>query len=787
MSTPSPFPDRIPQPVEHDPGAVVENLYPDHDRLNGDDPSYVIDRDGARRTTTYLHERLTPEGPRTRIGILSAARTILLPRRVAAGTREVTRYHRRKGEWYVRPLVAGAVVLGSLAVANAAGNAEALWQLIHPPHSIIRVIHRTEEVPGRTTTVHEDVQTSDTVGSTVISQTAHGEIGTFNRRVRGLERRGWLPLKLTFIGRTSPEWGTIASITDGNNADNRRLGTDRAMTVEGATEQALHGNPASEAPYVIEPRDYPLRPATEQRLEAEAVSDGYGNILDAITAVDSGEHVPRHLASEIKQYFTSKRGVEVIAKMELPGKMHKVLKTIKEHIPAHKRVGWGFYGFIPLPPIPKFRRDREQRERRRWAWQPYPIGRPKIIKETEETAWIRVRKEALQADRTLVRHPWAYDRKTEHLLKDGMHADRIQQVMRADWQTADGEQRDMRLMFVDHTPDEETAAAYGRFLESLAAAHEKTGVADKLTGIFIFPRSSAGVAHSDPRKIALGIDNQVPDEDVIGEFIGVMKQAELHVRTDLTGDELIADLARRNGPLWTIFHEAAGHGTDVDDELFVLQPVHVRGIANAHILDRDHMRHRMGPLFPFLAQLPVGQPRPGTVPPTFEVTYQVPDGQGRLVTETVSVPAGDPRLSHAQRNSVYIQGHHNTEYGGGSDLESYAETAASVAAGIPTEFSHGGGDVPRRLTDAGEVADFADGFRADRRAERLVAEALGAEPGTFPLRWVTPPQVTIHRMPPQFDSLLRDQMARARSQTTPTPDEMVAILARVSRHRSAKK
>ena len=116
------------------------------------------------------------------------------------------------------------------------------------------------------------------------------------------------------------------------------------------------------------------------------------------------------------------------------------------------------------------------------AWKFVPgkeLMIPKILKTPRDMVWVRLRPEALQDDGTLVDMPWAYTRKYEHLMRDG----RIADILRGRFKNTAGEDKELRIMFVDKSPATKTVEAFEGLIRQFSAMRGGE-LADKITGIF---------------------------------------------------------------------------------------------------------------------------------------------------------------------------------------------------------------------------------------------------------------------------------------------------------------
>jgi len=768
------------QPLDHQPDALVENIYP----LAGTED--VPDLESQDVTGEHLIDRFTPEeGPRSRVVLAESGRTMPGIRRAPAGFKRVTRLGLSK-EWLVTPRAALATVLGSMALFNGVGNFKSIEEgTAYVGHGIYRTFvpvgsttaerHERVVTPGHTARITVNMGAGNRVGSTRVDEQV---VKSFLGRVDKARREGARISEVSVTGNTSDEWADDATIGQ-KNPDNTRLGEARAK----AAAEALEAD-GLKAKIKESEREHVLTGHQKSRLLREARADGYPTIKAAIEAVDDHETVPKSLSAKIKRFFTGKRnrGVSLSATVQYPGKNTISTKTEEVTVPGKDQApdvptpGWNW--FIPMIPIRRFRRYSKIKPASRWQFTPsMPIMRPEVIHEDQEHVWLRLRPEAVKEDGTLVDHPWAYTRKYEHLLRDG----RIADVLRADYKTAGGDEKSIRVMFVDERPSEETVKAFSGLLEKFAGM-EDGKIADRISGIFVYASENAGTAHNNPKRIAMGIDKQ-SSENVLGTYTPVLDLVELHIPTSLDPEQLAAMFTTFNGPAWVAAHEIAGHGTDETDAQLRLRRVRARGIPQAHVIDGESHADRMGLLEGVLDELEPGH-NGEERPRCFDITYPVIDNNGRQVTVQAQVLEGDPRLAHATESTIV--GHQPTQYASTNTAEHYAETAAAVTTGITIPYDEAEVGVPQLQTDDGQPAAFEAGYRPDTRGQHLFTDAVGGVEGTFPIQLSELPDTHILRVDPADDPLLKTELNRARRLRSLRPEQMVAILARVAhRRRSA--
>ena len=780
MSQPNPNSIQlVPLPAEINPPDLVENTFnkaPVVDKA-------TLDTVSKQRMEDYLVDRFNPDdGPNYRTIYIPTGRTTPRITRIPNGYKDVTRY-RRTGEWLVSPKLAAAVIAGSLALANAAPASEAVENIVHDTsHGIYRLFHpvksTTETIvgPGKTIIIKMDAAADSKVGSVDVDRDT---LDAFAAQVGDAVGQG-ATVSVTETSRTSDDWASKGdSSISTTDAENQALGIERQNAAD-TILQELGIKTAGSITVVKATAEKLTQPDLKASLLAEAKANGYPSIIKVIDAVDAGKEVKPSLALGIRDQFTGKgnRGISLEARVEMPGQAitHNNIIPGKDNPPKHEPVNWRLL-FIPLIPIPRLRRSLEVREKTKLKVIPStPVYRPEIVREDIEHAWVRIRPEAKQDDGTLLHAPWAYTRKYEDLLRDG----RIADVLRGDYINQDGENKSIRVLFIDKSPSDQKVEAFEKLLKSFASMG-KDDVANNITNISVFPSENAGTSHANPKLIGLGIDKQ-SDTNILGTCTPIMELVELHMPSTWDEDELTALFQDFDGPGWTAAHEVAGHGTDITEGSRLLQPVHTSGIPNAHIIRGETWAEHMSPMQKLLKNIPRFNFM-HSKPDLFDITYRVADSEGQIKTVSARVEETDPRFGHAA--TAAIVGRKPTRYAGENVLEHYAETAAAVTTGIPIPFTEARVKIVTSINDDGTAAVQALGYQPDLRGQKQYTDTVGGIEGALPIAFENPRTVNFTFTKPDNDRLLRYHLIRARSSEILPPERMIAILARVL-GRSAK-
>lgn len=776
--------ETIPQPVYREPGAVVENVF----ALPG--AGDLADPESQDTTGLYLYDRLHPQKTsETRVVLTPSGYSIPQIKRVTVDYHDVSRF-RRSDEWLITPKTALVWTLGSAAIFNVIGNYDTLTGAADlASHKVYRVFNPVEDkitfttsrirTPGFPAIIESTGSSSSQVGATDINPLA---INNFVNKVTQVERKGGKLTSISIAGNVSDEWGNDDSIGI-KDQQNQQLARARATA---AAEALSHrGITIPAAQLKTKTNEHVISTAEKQNLKAEAQKAGYGSISEALVADAKGQVKDLPLSARLKSLFSSSknRGVTMSATINYPGKdvfttkKTKHVEKGKDNAPSIPKPD--FELFVPILPIHKRERYTKVKALRQWQFTPSaPILRPEVISQDNDLAWVRIRPEAVKEDGSLVENPWAYTRKYEHLLRDN----RIVDLIRADFTTTSGEEKSLRMMFVDKSPADYTVEQFEGLLKKFAAM-EDGKLGSRVSGIFVYPTENTGVEHNDPRRVAMGIDEQ-DNENILGTFTYALDLVELHMPASWDEAELKSLFNDFNGPAWTTAHEVAGHGTDESDSPLRLRRVVARGVPNAHVIDGNPRALKMKSLDSVLRNLTNRRRTANTAPLMFDITYPVTDKSGRTVTVAAQVTENDARLAHAVTSTII--GHKPTRYAGSNASENYAETAAAVTTGMPILYDEAGVSVASLPTDDGHRADFATGYHPDARAQRVFTKSVGAIEGLLPVSFLNPPEVKISHINPANDSVIRQELIRTRKIRSLRPEQMTAILARVTQSKRSK-
>ena len=746
--------------VHNDPTGTVENIY----RRNVETlrtmggAAAPLDVESHSRMEQYLDQRMHPNPE-----ITVAREPVMITHEEWVSRKTWPRFN----GWFApfSPRVAAVVMLGSAAVLNLGGNADNLrslganiWHALSPRAPIVI----THEVPGllQTTTTTFDADIDTTMAQDKISVDPTDVSSVVDRLQDALDSDGSVYISGKVSGEASDE--LRGDETDSTLAApdfyNQELAAARAEVVAAAVEAeaaerglpSLNLTPESNTEHIL---------TDEQKnwLEAAALEAGYASGVDAINAVADGAEISGELGEFIAEHFTDTRGATVKFDITTIATTPGDATTVTEEIPnpwPSEPYDVRFLWFAPWPVIPKIKRGIKQVK--------------KTIKETVSkvtvgiSEWMRIYKEGIETapdedgiERTYLReYPWQWTRKFQHLLRD----DRIEQILRGDYEDSEGKKQTLRVMFVDHEPTPETVKEFEKMLTN-ASLVQGGKLAGRISAIFVYPSDSAGrdgepgnsfspaEPHKNPKQIALGIDTQRL-ANTLGTTTPMLELIEMHMPTNPTQEELTGF----NSAMHTLAHELVGHASDIKDGRIILDWVIGQGVT------------------PSLGRLAAR-------------SAWADRGQGVL--------SGYPDLDDNERLIVFHDGrlasHLPTRYSGAGTPEAYAESAAAVSTGMEIPLS----EVSAELAN-GHEGPMPDGYRVAEPIEQMVQDELGAERAPFELRFTAEPNIKFTLTDVESDPLLgteydpRDFVTdaglaeRARWREVPDPADMYEVRTSVT-------
>lgn len=729
--------------VHNDPATLVERMYRQQYGVEG-----PFDATSHYNMEQYLESRLTPQEVHVSTGVVSIAHTEMTA---------VPGQLRRDG-WLLRPRDAGLITVAGLLAINAVANVanldtsmrdlgDELQQFTYDISQLFAAPEQPQivvQTPTETLVFEKIDANGSTLSASGEVQVNPADISGFLDKVETSIDGGAEMLSLAITGSASDEidgqWTLGAP-----DALNQTLSQGRADAGwQELNKQAQERGLVLPEPTITAAEDI-LAPDVKTQLDALAQQAGYENGFAAIVAHDNGEPMDETLASYIYAKVTAERNYIIAAEMQLalppppPPEIEQPRPEVSPERPDNpeREYDWTFLPFL-VPPIPRLRRET--------LLEPRTVI-TEVPVDFEHQTWVKVYPESLERakdqdgifrDHLVGPFSWAATRKGDHLLRD----ERIQHVLRAEYQNEDGDEKALRVMFVDHRPTAATVTAFQALLED-ASLMQDGGLADKFTAIMVFPSENAGLAHQDPKRIGLGVDKQ--DEGyVLGITMPLLKLIEMHMPTEPT----VKYLESFNGAVRTFAHELHGHGTDVIDDRIILDQVvgqttdslggfvsrsAWRGVAGAEIANHISLNNRDK------------EQQPLTFVDTAGVEISEVDTDTLAGTNLVRLSNGRP-----------------TKYGDDQG-EGYAEAAAALVTGAPIPFAQ---------------ADLAidGGYRISEQLEQAVQQNVGAHVVPFALEFATEPKVIFYEGSVASDPGLEKVIAHAKATPVPRPDQMYDIL-----------
>jgi hypothetical protein len=728
-----PVPEELIEPAAIIPDATTERVYP-RPGVKDAEGEPVPDFTSHHDFTEYAKSRFDP--PKVVNGV-----------ELITYNRYVPRHRLEREGWIMSPKVAAWATIGLFALTNVVGNARNFanlgadaWDsakdtISHLLHRKPHTVEVSTKVPGHKVVLDDNF--NEQVNSSAPNA---ADVQTVLDQIRGHRANGDKLTNITVTGSASDEWGPQASSLGHSNAGNGNLQHGRAGDFADALTGGASQNGDTLPDIAISGQEDILDQAAIDHLRSEAAKH-HISLDEAIAMFDNnpGKLDPA-LRSELQAALGDKRSVHVHAEFQTPDKWEHHSVPAEHHKPEHRDYDWDLYWSIPVPFIPRLRR----------------VGYTDVVSETwprpaaeEDEAWVELYKEALKEDGSLVGGSWAWTRKYQQLARE----DRIDYVLKHGYKDHDGLWQELRVLFVDHDPTEETIDAFKQLLTNTS---EMRGgrIPEGLSAIAVFPRSQAGNEEGhDPADIALDIDKQDP-HNVFGVATPALGLVEMHMPEEPTQEELDGYCGVR----WVFAHEVAGHWTSTLEEPAQLTPVGPTQVR--HYVSSNPWAD----VVPAAVEALPGSDAEGDR--QLRVTRQIATRSGKLITREEVVNQDSDRLEEAQE--VSLLGRKPTRYSAEHPLELFAEVAANYVTGIEIPYREAGMEVTPL------DADLAQGYHADPRLHEMVMSrtgfnrngALEAHDSEFTFTEATD------------DPVLRAMIARARR--TPMPHDRITILAKTT-------
>lgn len=564
------------------------------------------------------------------------------------------------------------------------------------------------------------------------------------------QSKGNTVTKITIFAGSSDEWGPDESTLQVPNEQNDALDDRRANDAANELRNQLEAAGLDVPEIEITTAEGILSADEVAGLKA-AASHHNISLEDAIRIYNQGGKLPKDLQNLLQTKLGDARSVVIRVEIQEPDQTVTRMVTVNETAPEDKDHDYALYWGLPLPFFPRLR--REDYLKAGYATWLRPGAKP-------DERWVELYKEAMQEDGTLPRDAWRYTRKYQLLARE----DRIDYVLSHNYTDADGEERDMRVMFVDHDPTEETVEMYKQLLTAVSQMRDGK-VAERWSAITVFPRAQVGTHTSpgragddyphNPADIGLDIDKQDP-RNVLGVAMPALGLTEVHMPENPTEAELHDYL----GALWVASHEFAGHATDTTGEPITLIPT---GPAIfRHYRTTNVWADTAQTQFAALPDVDAPGAR------ELDVTWRVatPDNDIITLTDHVSTEDGNHPILGVS-HSAELQGRKPNSYSGSSPAELYAEAAGQLVSGAMIPYSEAGLNVTAR------DPRLARGYGVGTELRNMFIERTGWDPAT-------PIQVNDDAFALTLatdDPMLRPWIDEARR--TPMPNDRITILAGV--------
>lgn len=407
---------------------------------------------------------------------------------------------------------------------------------------------------------------------------------------------------------------------------------------------------------------------------------------------------------------------------------------------------------FPIIPLPRLRRYLKRK---------FKTTKVNIAEEVRDPAVLKLYPEARseEDENVLKKHTWMYTRLYQVLMRE----DRIKQVLTHSFDDDDEKRQNVRVMFIDHEPTDETVELYRTQLDRMAL-FQGGKVPEHLSTIAVFPTGNTGKSPDNPKRIGLGIDTQYAS-GTLGVAIPALNLSEAHMSPNPTEEEV----NRMMGVLWVDSHENGGHFTDTDKQPTTIRPI-----------DGTDMYAASNPWLDTLEKFRASHPALHEVPVedlVFRIERRVTDAKGQVIPLVDYVDYRDPRIHESQR--VELVNAAPTMYSAGEG-ELHAEVAGQVLSGIPIPFSEA---IPRsHIPQTGGPGNFAEGYVVSSELLEGYAEHLGATLVDRELTWPEDYRakrqastvVTLTR--PEDDPFMAEAMKFARERAWPSEEELIKIL-----------
>lgn len=726
-----------------EPRHIVERVY----ELPGLDPYEPAQLDVAThdRHTKYLKKRFRGKDPGSD-GFYQVVPQIDVVRRPEYKGPFFTRRQRRRIAWGTLGLT-----LGLNADINAGSALQDLREKVaEAEHGIERLLPQgthmeTLTIPGQRTDTNHSFQMESGAATP-----DPADVDQVIADIKGQRAEGNKIVSLTIKGQSSDEWGTRASLgvpetKPGQNGD---LAKTRAHNFRAGVETKAKET-QTDLPPITEQSSQSILSKADIAAIDQALAEGHTSFEDALTAnkVKNGR-LSTKLRKVFAEKFTKFRRVQTDLITQAPDTV-KTFKVVNDPPPPpedkkhpYKLNLWPLLGLLaagtPRIGLKDILKIREKEE--------YVPGR------VPDLTWVKLYPEALHEDGDkLNEYPFLQTRKGQELIRD----ERVQGCYNFEYNDNDGDRQTVKMLFVDHVPTSETLGRFSHTLISLSHMEEgKTG--EKINTIVVYPSENAGWEHQDPKKVGLGIDEQMHGA-VVGIATPLLKTIEVHMPPDPSEDHLKSF----DGVVATLAHESAGHFTQVKNDPIKIRPVG-KPKAREYVSENPWTEAGEKEYLTTPALHDPGEKQ-------FLIRYAATDLDGQPVELEEVVGENSPLLKIA--TSARILDRMPTGYSAAGPREFDAEVAAQVVTGIPVPYEEALVTVP-------DVGNFAKGYGIDPKQRDTYADRVGVKVNDKGVIWNQDRNNTISYYGSIYDDPDIGELARATHDTPlPPEDQLITILA----------
>ena len=277
-------------------------------------------------------------------------------------------------------------------------------------------------------------------------------------------------------GDASADWGNDRDLIL-DNPGNLDLGMKRAQAEADELTDELGRNGIGVASAQISAAEHNLTKAQYDEVLAAAKDAGFKTASEAVRASDHGRTLTGKIKNLVETYVTKKRGTTVIVEIsrddiKLGPEKEVIVPGPKP--PEHPHRDFKDFNFQAWPLLllaglipQKFGLAKRLVPKTRKETVEFEFGDPVWFKLYKEGVVDFKTKDGEPAEAGLTKDAVFWTRKYQDLLRD----DRIKEVDRMDYYDMDGADKSMRVIYVDHTPTDDTREAFRQILQRTANAN----------------------------------------------------------------------------------------------------------------------------------------------------------------------------------------------------------------------------------------------------------------------------------------------------------------------------